>query len=281
MNKYKVASDPRMIYVLLALVVTVPILTHSVLPVPISDTTRAVFDYIDKLPANSLVVLSFDYSTSVVPELHPQAIVVTQHVFLRPLKVLFVAQYTDGPALADAVLDAINKGNKTYGVDYATLGYIPNSASVIGMTTNLQQYFPVDTRGTPTNDLPIIREFPAAKMTSLLVSFSAGDPGLLTYLQYWETPYGIPTAAGSPATLAPGYEPFYNSHQIVGILISMRAAAEYELLLTAEYHTPIGLSGATSAMVAQSSSQMLIVAMVIVGNVAYFVGTRRTKGAPK
>ena len=175
MNKQKLVSDPRMIYVLLALVVTVPILAHSVLPVPISDTTRAVFDYIDKLPANSLVVLSFDYSTSVVPELHPQAIVVTQHVFLRPLKVIFVAQYTDGPALADAVLDAINKGNKQYGVDYATLGYIPNSATVVGMTTSFQQYFPVDTRGTSTNDLPIIREFPAAKMTSLLVSFSAGD----------------------------------------------------------------------------------------------------------
>lgn len=38
----------------------------AILPVPISDTTRVVYDFIQKLPANSLVVLSFDYSTSTV-----------------------------------------------------------------------------------------------------------------------------------------------------------------------------------------------------------------------
>jgi hypothetical protein len=281
MSKYKVTSDPRIVYVLLALVVTVPILTHAVLPVPISDTTRAVFDFIDKLPANNLVILSFDYSTSVVPELHPQAIVVTQHVFLRPLKIIFVAQYQDGPALTDAVLDAINKGNKTYGVDYATLGFIPNTATLIGMTSSFQAYFPVDTHGASTNSLPIIKQFPAGKMASLLVTFAAGDPGLELYLQYWQTPFNTPIAAGATATRAPGYEPFYNAHQIVGLLISMRAAAEYEFLLNQEYQVPLGISGATSAMVAQSASQMLIVAMVVVGNLAYFVNSRRSREATK
>jgi len=106
-------SDPRLVYVILLLVVTVPILTHEVIAVPITPTTRALYDFIQNLPPNSLVVESFDYATSVVPELHPQAIVVTQHIFLRPLKVLFVAQDPNGPPLADAVLDTINKGNKS------------------------------------------------------------------------------------------------------------------------------------------------------------------------
>jgi len=276
MNMSGLRSDPRLIYLLLGLVITVPILTHSVLPVPVTQTTQALYDFIQKLPANSLVVLSFDYSTSVVPELHPQAIVVTQQLFTLPLKILFVAQWTDGPALADAVLEAVDKGNKTYGVDYATLGYIPNSATLLGMTSDIHQFFPVDTHGNPTDTLPIIKEFPAAKQAALVITFAAGEPGLSQYLQYWQARFNIPVAVGATASSAPGYLPFYNSGQIVGILISIRGAAEYEILI----HR-MGISGATSAMVAQSAAHLLIVAMVVFGNVVYFVGRDRKKEGAK
>jgi len=276
MSKSSLRSDPRLIYLLLALVITVPVLTHSVIPVPVTATTQALYNFIQKLPANSLVVLSFDYSTSVVPELHPQAIVVTQQLFMLPLKLLFVAQWTDGPALADAVLDAVNKGNKTYGVDYATLGYIPNSATLIGMTTDIRQFFPVDTHGNPTDTLPIIKEFPAAKQAALVITFAAGEPGLSQYLQYWQARFNIPVAVGATASSAPGYLPFYNSGQLVGILISIRGAAEYEILI----HR-IGISGASSAMVAQSAAHLLIFAMVVFGNVAYFVARGRKRDGGK
>lgn len=280
MDKMKIASDPRLVYVLLIVVIAVPILTHAVLPVPVTSTTRAVYDFIENLAPDSLVIVSFDYSTSTVPELQPQATIVTQHLFLKPLKILFVGQWTDGPALTDAVLDAINKGSKLYGTDYATLGYIPNSATLIGMTANIQSFFPVDTRGNPTQDLPIIKQFPAARKAALVITFVAGEPGLSQYLQYWQARLNIPVAAGAVASLAPGFMPFYNSQQIVGILISIRAAAEYETIENSQYpQVPVGLSGATSAMVAQSTSHLLIIGMIIVGNVAYFVTQRRKEGA--
>ena len=269
MVKVNLDADPRPIYLLLIVVITIPLLSHTLLPVPISDTTRGVYDFIQNLARTkpgSLVVLSFDYSTSLVPELHPQAIVVTQHLFMLPLKVIFVAQWTDGPALTDAALDLVDKGTKKYGVDYATLGYIPNVATLIGMTTDIQQFFPVDTRGNPTSSLPIIQEFPAAKQASFVMSFSGGEPGLDNYLQFWETPFKISTAVGAPAISAPGYMPFYNSKQIVGIMVSMRAAAEYEFLIH-----DVDLTGAVSAMVAQSASLWLVAIMVIVGNCAYLL----------
>ena len=276
MVKLNLDTDPRPLYLLLILVITVPILGHTILPVPVSATTRAVYDFIQTLAEtkpNSLVVLSFDYSTSLVPELHPQAIVVTEQLFSLPLKVIFVAQWVDGPALTDAVLDTIDKGSKKYGVDYVTLGYIPNIATLIGMTTNIQQFFPVDTRGNPTSSLPIIQEFPAAKQASLLVTFTGGEPGVDNYLQYWQTPFGISVAAGAPAISAPGYMPFYNSGQLVGILISMKAAAEYEFLIN-----EVDISGAVSAMVAQSTSLMLIAILVILSNIGYVVQRSRRKG---
>jgi len=276
MSKRNILSDPRLVYALLILVVTVPILSHAVLPVPVSATTKAVFDFINALPANSLVVLSFDYSTSTVPELHPQAIVVTQHLFTRPVRMMFVAQWTDGPALTDAVLDAVDKGTKKYGVDYVTLGWIPNLATIIGMTTNIAQFFPVDTLGNPTVSLPLVKEFPAGKMASLVITFATGEPGLNDYLQYWQAPFNIPIAVGATASAAPGYLPFYNSHQIVGILISLRAAAEYEILIGRP-----GLSGAIPAMVALSASHALIVVVVVAGNVLFLLRRRKSDGDSK
>ncbi len=274
-------SDPRLVYLILLIVITVPILTRSVIPVQISPTTRTLYDFIQNLPPNSLVVESFDYATSVVPELHPQAIVVTQQLFMRPLKVLFVALDPNGPPLADAVLDTINKGSRNYGVDYANLGYIPNIATVIGMTSNIAQFLPLDTHANPTASLPIIKEFPAAKQAALVITFDDDSSALYNYLQYWQGRFNIPVAVGATAILAPGYLPFYNSGQLVGVLISIRGAAEYELLLSAPppqgYGCCVGISGATSTVVALSTSHLLIIAMVVFGNVAYFVGKRSSK----
>ena len=266
-----------MVYAILLIVITVPILMHSSVPVPVDPTTLSLYQFIQKLPPNSLVVESFDYATAVVPELHPQAIVVTQQMFLRPLKVLFVANDPNGPSLSEAVLDTINKNNRTYGVDYANLGYIPNTATLIGMLSNIAEFLPLDTYGNPTASLPIIKEFPAAKQASLVITFDDDSSSLNNYLQYWEGRANIPVAVGATATLAPGYMPLYSSGQLVGVLFSVRGAAEYESLLHQEYDCCLGMSGASSVMVALSASHLLIVAMVIFANAAFFIGRAAAK----
>ena len=270
-------DDPRLVYAILLLAITVPLVTHATVPVSIDPTTRALYDYIQNLPPNSLVVESFDYATSVVPELHPQAIVVTQQIFFRPLKVLFVALDPNGPTLSTAVLDSVDKGNRTYGVSYANLGLIPNTASLIGMLSNITEFLPFDTLGNPTASLPIIKEFPAAKLASLVITFDDDSSALNSYLQYWEGRANVPVAVGATATIAPGFMPLYNSGQLVGVLFSIRAAAEYESLLHQQYNCCIGISGASSAMVALSASHLLIVAMVVFANAAYFIGRRRSR----
>ena len=270
-------SDPRWVYAILLLVITVPLLTHASVAVPISATTLTLYQFIQDLPRNSLVVESFDYATSAVPELHPQAIVVTQHLFLRPLKILFVALDNNGPTLAESVLDTVNKSNKTYGVDYANLGWIPNTATLIGVLSNISQFLPLDIHGNPTASLPIIKEFSGVKLASLVITFDDDSGNTNSYIQYWEGPYKIPVAAGTTASLAPGFMPLYNSGQVIGVLFSVRAAAEYDELLYQQYHCCLGIGGASSTMVALSASNLLIVAMVAFANVAYFIGRRTSQ----
>lgn len=271
-----IARDPRFIYLILAVVIAAPILARLVLTVPVTPTTKAVYDYIDKLPEGDLVVLSFDYSPSSAPELHPQAIVVAQHLFMKHLKVMVVGQWIDGATLGEAVLATIDKGKAEYGRDYVNLGYVPNIPSLIGMTQDIVTVFPRDIRGMPTADMPILRQFANAKDASLVVTFAAGEPGLSRYLQYWNAPFQISVAIGATALAAPSYLPFYNSKQVVGILISLRAAAEYEVLIQR-----VGISGASSAMVSLSLAHVTIVGAVIVGNIALLLARRNRGGTAK
>ncbi len=265
------SSDPRLIYVLLAIVLLTPIIARIPMIVPASPTTRAVFDFIEGLPPGAFVVLSFDYSTGLVPELHPQAIVVTQHLFMKQARILLVAQWQDGPALADAVLDAVDKGNAVYGEDYVNLGYIGLSSSVvIGIAQNIRQFYSSDARGTPTGQLKLFDRFPGVKEAALVVSFTGNEPGVGVILQYWQAPFNLAVAVGSTGISAPSYLPFIASRQIIGILISLRAAAEYEALIERP-----GISGASAAMVAQSTSHVMIVLAVVVGNVAYLASRHR------
>ncbi len=267
------SSDPRLIYVLLAIVLLTPIIARIPMIVPASPTTRAVFDFIKELPPGAFVVLSFDYSTGTVPELHPQAIVVTQHLFMKQARILLVAQWQDGPALADAVLDAVEKGNSVYGEDYVNLGYIGLSSSVvIGIAQNIRQFYSRDARGTPTSQLKLFDRFSGVKEAALVVSFTGNEPGVGVILQYWQAPFNLAVAVGSTGISAPSYLPFLASRQIIGILISLRAAAEYEALIERP-----GISGASAAMVAQSTSHIMIVLAVVVGNVAY-LASRRERG---
>ncbi len=267
-------TDPRLIYVLLAIVLLIPIIARIPLIVPASRTTWAVYDFIEKLPQGAFVVLSFDYSTGAVPEIHPQAIVVTQHLFMKQARILLVAQWLDGPALANAVLDAVDKGKAAYGEDYVNLGYMIESPSVvIGITQNVRQFYSRDARGTPTSQLKLFDQFPGVKEAALVVTFTGNEPGIMKILQFWQAPFNLAVAVGATGINAPGYLPFLPSHQIIGILISLRAAAEYEVLINRP-----GISGASAAMVAQSTSHVMIVFVVVAGNVAYFA-SRRGRGS--
>ncbi len=82
--------------------------------------------------------------------------------------------------------------------------------------------------------------------------------------------YGVPVAAGVTAVMATDYYPFLQTKELIGLLNGMKGAAEYEKLVN---HPGYGMGG----MVAQSVSQFLIIALVIFGNIVYFISRRRQR----
>ena len=72
--------DRRIIYLILALSIILPLLFPIGFPVDITQNTQDVYDLVDKLPAGSVVLLSYDWDAASAPELLPQAEALTRHI---------------------------------------------------------------------------------------------------------------------------------------------------------------------------------------------------------
>jgi hypothetical protein len=64
--------DPRLIYILVFLVVTLPLLRPLGLPISMSPMTVAFYDTLEKVRPGDVVVVSIDYSAASSPEQYPQ-----------------------------------------------------------------------------------------------------------------------------------------------------------------------------------------------------------------
>lgn len=61
-------TDRRVIFVLMALAVILPLALRMNLPIPIDEgPSKNMYDAIDALPEGSRVLLSFDYDPSAIP----------------------------------------------------------------------------------------------------------------------------------------------------------------------------------------------------------------------
>ena len=83
--------DRRWIFLIIAAVVIVPLIFPVGLPIRPTDTTKNVYDSIEKLPVGSKVLLSVEYSPSTRPENHPMTISILRHLFKNDHKVFILS----------------------------------------------------------------------------------------------------------------------------------------------------------------------------------------------
>ncbi|MCD6309591.1 MAG: hypothetical protein J7M18_02690, partial [Candidatus Eremiobacteraeota bacterium] len=176
-------------------------------------------------------------------------------------------------SMARTVFDMAAKEyqDKEYGKDYVNLGYKPGGGITIkSIGENFKATFKTDVDGKPVDQLPIMRDVVNYDSFNLLVSLSAGVPGLREYILIANNMYCIPVAGGCTAVSAPEMYPYLNSNQMLGLMGGLKGAAEYE--------TAIKYTGdATKGMDAQSIAHFLIISFVIISNIAYFLTEKKKK----
>ncbi|MGQ9729779.1 MAG: hypothetical protein ACUVX8_00770 [Candidatus Zipacnadales bacterium] len=270
--------DRRIIFVLIAVAVTVPLATKVRLDPGSNPRSKAVYDHIESLPKGSVVVICFDYGPSSMPELQPMAIALIRHALQRGLRVIGMTLAADAPILVDSALNRVGRElGKRDGVDYVNLGFNPGgTAVVLQMGSDIGSVFRTDFKGRRFGDLEVTRGVRTYRDIGLLVDLASSNTPDLWVIYAYERykDQGVKIAAGVTAVMAQDYYPYLQSGQLIGLLNGMKGAAEYEKLVDAPGD---GMGG----MVAQSYSQFLIVTLVIFGNIVYFISRRRAHRVPR
>jgi len=261
--------DRRWVYLLAWIAVLVPLANPLGLPVSIGRDSTSYYNYIEGIPDGSVIMVTFDYGISAMPELYPLTVATFHHLWGHNFKVIVVASWREGPMVMDVVLKEMKPAEtygKVYGEDWIELGWFAQSeVGMAALGKDIWETLPVDyIEKKPTSGFPIMQDIKTAEDIDLLVSFETGTPGLPEWMRQWGTPYGTPMIMGCIGVMVPEVAPYLQTGQLGALIPGLTASAEYEQILK---HPGL----ATAGVDAISMSHLLVIVLVIVGNAAYFM----------
>lgn len=263
----KILGAKELLYTLLLLSVILPILHPLGIPVEISQRTRDIYKYVDtNLRQGCRVYIEVYYEVAARGELEPNLIALTKHLLDKGCRIVYgslsafgVVAFSLFRSMASDLLEG-----KEYGKDYVYLGYVAGGeAASASLAKSIKGTVSVDNYGNRLEDLLLMKEVDKATDFDLVIVVSSGTDVFSFYVRQWYTPYNTPLLFVALSVIAPSIEPFVGAKQAVGMLVGQRSAAEYEVLIGR-----LGLG--IASMDAQSTSHMLIVAFIAIGNVIYW-----------
>jgi len=255
--------DPRIIYALMFVALSIPLMVPLNIHIAVTPMTKAVFEIIEDLdPATDVVLLSFGYSPAAAADIHPQAVAIVNHLTKRGIRWVGVSFWAEGPMMIEAITNDLEARGLEYGVDFANLGFKTGAENAIAAFARDSQVIKTDFTGRTVATLPVMQGITDIKDFGYVIEFASGDPGIPAWIRQVVDPMGVKMAAGAVTVSVPQFVPFVQSGQLDGLLAGLRGAAEYEILMEEQ-----GL--AVSMMDSQSVGHLLIIAFILIGNGAY------------
>ena len=269
MNILKILNniDSRIIYLLLAVAVILPMLLEIQLPIEADEYAKTAHKAIEKTfnEKDKKILLSFDYGPSTEPELGPMSFAIMKQVLLSGNEVHLSALFPTGMGMMTQTINKIKSDSELQDLginlneNIFELGYAPGGEAVIkGMLSDIPKIFP-----EAKNKVKNLCDY------DFIVSFSAGSPGSKEWVQFAGDQSAtqcdgkkIKVTTGVTAVQVTELLPYVNSGQLQGILAGLSGAASYESLN--------GVYGpASKNMTPQSFAHILIVILIIIGNITY------------
>jgi len=265
--------DTRIIYIVLLIVLSVPLLRPIGIPMQISPMTRAVYDIIEGLnPEKDVVLLSMDYSPGAGLDAEVCPVAVVEHLMQRGIKWIAISfGTTDGPMMTNRIMADLEQRGYKYGEDFANLGYMAGEENAVRLFALDCLSVPTDVRGNKTSELPVMQGIKTIKDFAFVIQFSMGTPEM--WIRQVVDPMGVLFATGTVTVSVPSIVPYYNSGQVKGVMGGVSSAAQYELLCNKP--------GRGAAMMdAQSMGHLIIIFFIALGNIGYFMSKKGKETPP-
>jgi hypothetical protein len=262
--------DRRVIFLIMAVAVIVPLLSPLGLVVDASRSVNDFYHAVESLPEGATVLVADDWDPGSIAELKTASIVVHEHLFQRGLKVINLTLWEGGTGIVDRTLTEVaERYDLTYGEDYVWLGFKPGrEQAMLPMAENLHNFFPTDAHGTRLSNLPVTANVAGLKDVAMVFSVSAGYPGTKEWVQQIAGRFDAPMVSICGGVSAPEYYTYYDAGQLVGLVGGLQQMAEFEKLVDRP-------AFATRAMDAQSVGHYTLVVLIIIGNVLYLINKRQ------
>lgn len=270
--------DRRLIYLGLFLVTLAPLVGKWALPLHVSPPPRLLYQTIEELPPDRLVLITSNWDAGSQAETRPQLVAIARHLIRRNLRFAVISvAYPTSPQLATtAIEEAIQREDAAarwqYGEDWVNLGFkLPDEPWLRSFASSIPGAVREDVRGTPLAQIPLmegVRRFGPDGQVSMVIDIT-GSNTIERWYEYL-SPTKVRLGLGCTAVMAPEQYPYLDSGQLSGLLTGMKGAAEYEQILGAP-----GFAG--PAMAGQSFAHLYIVFLIILGNLAVLAGRRRRR----
>lgn len=276
--------DRRIIYAILFIVVTLPLVFPSVLKVTAMTPVEKLFRAVDNTPDDKAVILDCSYAPQIKAEVEPMAIAVLRHAFKTRKKILVLSLYVEMIGLAtraiNQVVEEFNAVAETradsliYGRDYVFLGWQPPPiVPMLGMGESISNIYVVDYYGNQTDTLPMMERIRNYNDISILVALS-GSRIPISWVAYAQNRYGLAVGVGCTAVSGADFYPYYQTGQFTGLMVGMKGAAEYEELVEANRGVK-GRRVASEAMLSLTYAHLIIMLFIVIGNIGFFLHRRR------
>jgi len=286
--------DRRWIFLFVLLGVLIPLATgkglHHSYP---GNEVKLVYNFIENLQPGDIVMLSMDYDPATIPELDPMSRALLRHCFNKGVRVMALTLHPAGAGICIAVIDELlaeysqpginpdgsERPARQYGQDIVFMGYKPGTDAVmLGMGEDVRLLFPQDYAGTEIppyhgdpkeTSLPMMCDVKNYNDVKCVITIS-GTRMPEYWVAYAYQRYHVKIATGVTAVMFADYYPYLQTGQMIGLIPGMKGAADYEELIN---HPDRGMVG----MLPQSIIHLLIVAFIILGNIAFFIVRREDK----
>ena len=238
-----------------------------------------VYKAVDSCPGDKVILVDSSWDEGSMAENKPQFEVVVRHMMKRGIKfvIISVGVTPKAPDFAQRICKRLEREyGRKYGVDWVNLGYIQTSGVGVvlaghgfvidAMAKDIHRIFPEDYYGTPVQDMPIMKR--VRDINDVHLVFACTYAPTEEWLSFIKGQYGVPVAFAGMSIMAPYYYPYLDSKQLVGIMVGIRGAAEYESKIRV-------YERGSRLMVPQAFAHILIILFILFGNVAYFASRRK------
>ncbi|MGQ9710765.1 MAG: hypothetical protein ACUVXE_09890 [Anaerolineae bacterium] len=238
---------------------------------PIAPTAEALFATVNQLPANTPVLIAWEYGPAESDEMDRVAGPLIEHLLRREARLIVVSTRMEGPAAAEALLTSRLADPSERSQRIANLGYLPGQAAGVREALGNLSGRTEAVTGLPASQLGIMADVHSIADVGMVVILAAQPDDLKTWLEQISVanPH-VPVVAGVSARTELISTPYLAAGQLRGMVAGLTGGAVYERQLDTgrgreyEYYlTSLGMA------------QLAIAALTVIGALIFLVGGQK------